>query len=298
MSVLRDEEDNPMKLPESLLSAPAEQISPSSNTAQGIPFSPSSSPPAYFVEPDAPPPGASPAPKQSRRRRAHQSTENISDLLSDSPSVPEQPSVLKADVSNIPGSKLESSAFKGWGEGTESMGRRPSNRLSESQAETVRKSRGDIDDEKESRWQNNQTDEVTVIIPDLNDVEDDEFLTTMASAPAVKTNAVKTINELDNELSLTMMGNMYEGLDLKGIDLSLLATRALCTPQDVIEHDTHWDWDVLFTEIATQMEQIDMTASAAEAVSETSKGASKARESTAKDAANSDAKARAPVELL
>ena len=40
-----------------------------------------------------------------------------------------------------------------------------------------------------------------VVIPDLNDVEDDEIISTVAAPPSLKVNRVKTIRELDSDLA-------------------------------------------------------------------------------------------------
>ncbi|KAI8621743.1 intraflagellar transport protein 43-domain-containing protein [Chytriomyces sp. MP71] len=100
-------------------------------------------------------------------------------------------------------------------------------------------------------------DEVIMIIPDLNDVEEDEMITTVAAPPSLKVNKVKTIRELDNELAIsTGMLNDQSGVD--GIDFTLLTTYALCPPDMVYEEDRHWDWDVTFTEITTADEGISV----------------------------------------
>ncbi|KAJ3123502.1 Intraflagellar transport protein 43 [Physocladia obscura] len=88
-----------------------------------------------------------------------------------------------------------------------------------------------------------------MIIPDLNDVEEDEMITTIAAPPSLKVNKVKTIRELDNELVIST--GMLNEHGFEGIDFSLLTTFALCPPEMVYEEDKHWDWDVTFTELST-----------------------------------------------
>ncbi|KAJ3292548.1 Intraflagellar transport protein 43 [Rhizoclosmatium sp. JEL0117] len=92
-------------------------------------------------------------------------------------------------------------------------------------------------------------DEVIMIIPDLNDVEEDEMITTVAAPPSLKVNKVKTIRELDNELAIST--GMLSEPGMEGIDFSLLTAYALCPPEMVYEEDRHWDWDVTFTELTS-----------------------------------------------
>ncbi|KAJ3025681.1 UNVERIFIED_CONTAM: Intraflagellar transport protein 43 [Siphonaria sp. JEL0065] len=95
-------------------------------------------------------------------------------------------------------------------------------------------------------------DDVIMIIPDLNDVEEDEMITTVAAPPSLKVNKVKTIRELDNELAIST--GMLNETGLEGIDFSLLTAYALCPPEMVYEEDKHWDWDVTFAELSTAEE--------------------------------------------
>ncbi|KAJ3030690.1 Intraflagellar transport protein 43, partial [Rhizophlyctis rosea] len=92
--------------------------------------------------------------------------------------------------------------------------------------------------------------DITMVIPDLEDAEQDEITSAVAAPPAVKVGRVRTIRELDAE------GGWERGAEhspIAGIDLSLLSSIALCPPDQIAEPDVPWDWDVLFTEISSQM---------------------------------------------
>ncbi|KAJ3159968.1 Intraflagellar transport protein 43 [Geranomyces michiganensis] len=94
---------------------------------------------------------------------------------------------------------------------------------------------------------------VTIIIPDLDAVQDDEMLVTVAVAPAVKVNRFKTMQELDGEL-LASTGQLIEPpTSLAGIDVSLLVSLALNPPDQLIEPDVPWEWDVTFTEVTSDL---------------------------------------------
>ncbi|KAJ3169697.1 Intraflagellar transport protein 43 [Geranomyces variabilis] len=97
---------------------------------------------------------------------------------------------------------------------------------------------------------------VTIIIPDLEAVQDNEMLTTVAVAPAVKVNRFKTMQELDGEL-LASTGQLIEPpTSLAGIDVSLLVSLALNPPDQLVEPDVPWEWDVTFTEVTSDLHPV------------------------------------------
>ncbi|KAJ3023314.1 Intraflagellar transport protein 43 [Thoreauomyces humboldtii] len=101
---------------------------------------------------------------------------------------------------------------------------------------------------------------VTIIIPDLEDVQDDEMLVTVAAAPAIKVNRFRTMHELDGEL-LASTGQLIEPpTSLAGIDVSLLVSMALNPPDQLAEPDVPWDWDVTFTEVTSNLNLTGVTA--------------------------------------
>ncbi|KAJ3162910.1 Intraflagellar transport protein 43 [Geranomyces variabilis] len=101
---------------------------------------------------------------------------------------------------------------------------------------------------------------VTIIIPDLEAVQDNEMLTTVAVAPAVKVNRFKTMQELDGEL-LASTGQLIEPpTSLAGIDVSLLVSLALSPPDQLVEPDVPWEWDVTFTEVTSDLHPVAQAA--------------------------------------
>ncbi|TPX54513.1 hypothetical protein PhCBS80983_g05891 [Powellomyces hirtus] len=168
----------------------------------------------------ASPPPSRPPPKPHGRRKhkAYNSTEN-----------------LASGRGKEEGVKLESA----WevGEGKEEEGK-------EKEKEKIR---------KHTTIGQGVEDAVTVIIPDLEDVADADLLVTVASAPAVKVNRFKTMQELDGEL-VASSGQLIEPpTSLAGIDVSLLVAMALNPPDQLVEPDVHWDWDVVFTEVTSDL---------------------------------------------
>ncbi|KAI9093468.1 intraflagellar transport protein 43-domain-containing protein [Phlyctochytrium arcticum] len=100
-----------------------------------------------------------------------------------------------------------------------------------------------------------EEDTVIMVIPDLDDVQEDDMMTTVAAAPAVPVNRFKTIKELDNEL-MASTGQLVEPpTSVAGIDVSLLVSLALVSPDEVQEADTHWDWDVIYTEVTAGLHE-------------------------------------------
>ncbi|KAJ8331659.1 Intraflagellar transport protein 43 [Batrachochytrium dendrobatidis] len=128
----------------------------------------------------------------------------------------------------------------------------------------------DIDDEKEkvrkttvagpmtayaaSSRKMDDGDQVMVIIPDLMDVEDEDMSATVAVAPTIKTKAMKTISEIESDISQSdAVVNQLQHLSVPGIDMSILIRAALCPPSQLDELDQPWDWDLLFTQVSSEI---------------------------------------------
>ncbi|KAK6182301.1 hypothetical protein SNE40_010014 [Patella caerulea] len=120
-------------------------------------------------------------------------------------------------------------AVSGWGEETP---RRPRERL--------RPRSPAID--------NDESDNDIPIIPELEDQQDEDMTSAVASAPNVAVNRVATFRELDDDL---LRQAAFLTLDNE-IDLKLL-TKSLSPKEDLIEDDKPWDWDRLFTEVTSDL---------------------------------------------
>ncbi|XP_070577447.1 intraflagellar transport protein 43 homolog A-like isoform X8 [Ptychodera flava] len=93
------------------------------------------------------------------------------------------------------------------------------------------------------------SDEEIPVIPDLEEFQEEDMATQIAAPPSVQVNRVATYRELDNDLL-----KHSQLLTLDGeIDLKLL-TRVLSAESEVIEEDKPWDWDRLFTEVASDLQ--------------------------------------------
>jgi len=93
-----------------------------------------------------------------------------------------------------------------------------------------------------------QEDDIPVI-PDLDDVHEDDMAQQIAAPPSVQVTRVATYKELDTDFQkhaglLTLDGE---------IDLKLLGS-ALVPESEVFEEDKVWEWDRLFTEVASQLQ--------------------------------------------
>eukprot|EP00842_Homolaphlyctis_polyrhiza_P005887 jgi/Hompol1/629/HPOL_001263-RA len=98
-------------------------------------------------------------------------------------------------------------------------------------------------------------DQVMVVIPDLLDVEDEDMSAMVAAAPNVKTKTLKTIGELESDIAHGKdIASQLQHLSVNGFDLSLLITAALCPPEQLEEPDHPWDWDVIFTQVSSEMQ--------------------------------------------
>ncbi|KAJ6661256.1 hypothetical protein lerEdw1_015393 [Lerista edwardsae] len=86
------------------------------------------------------------------------------------------------------------------------------------------------------------------VIPDLEEVQEEDFAMQVAAPPSVQVNRVLTYRDLDNDL---MKYAAFQTLDGE-IDLKLLS-KVLAPEQEVREDDVSWDWDHLYTEVASEL---------------------------------------------
>ncbi|XP_037090436.1 intraflagellar transport protein 43 homolog [Pollicipes pollicipes] len=86
------------------------------------------------------------------------------------------------------------------------------------------------------------------MIPDLEVVQEEDLALQVAAAPMSRVNRVVTMQELNDDLFKhpTFMA-------LEDIDLQLLTNR-LSELADVQEVDKPWVWDVLFTEVLSEVQ--------------------------------------------
>ncbi|XP_034381567.1 intraflagellar transport protein 43 homolog isoform X1 [Cyclopterus lumpus] len=86
------------------------------------------------------------------------------------------------------------------------------------------------------------------VIPDLEEVQEEDLTMQVAAPPSVQVNRVMTYRDLDNDLKYY---SAFQTLDGE-IDLKLL-TKVLAPEQEVKEDDVSWDWDHLFTEVSSEL---------------------------------------------
>ncbi|XP_027408296.1 intraflagellar transport protein 43 homolog isoform X2 [Bos indicus x Bos taurus] len=86
------------------------------------------------------------------------------------------------------------------------------------------------------------------VIPDLEEVQEEDFVLQVAAPPSIQVNRVMTYRDLDNDL---MKYSAFQTLDGE-IDLKLL-TKVLAPEHEVREDDVSWDWDHLYTEVSSEL---------------------------------------------
>ncbi|XP_031703824.1 intraflagellar transport protein 43 homolog isoform X2 [Anarrhichthys ocellatus] len=86
------------------------------------------------------------------------------------------------------------------------------------------------------------------VIPDLDEVQEEDLTMQVAAPPSIQVNRVMTYRDLDNDLKYY---SAFQTLDGE-IDLKLL-TKVLAPEQEVKEDDVNWDWDHLFTEVSSEL---------------------------------------------
>lgn len=88
----------------------------------------------------------------------------------------------------------------------------------------------------------------TPVIPDLEEVQEEDFVLQVAAPPSIQVNRVMTYRDLDNDL---MKYSAFQNLDGE-IDLKLLS-KVLSPEHEVREDDVGWDWDHLYTEVSSEL---------------------------------------------
>ncbi|CAL1682859.1 unnamed protein product [Lasius platythorax] len=91
-----------------------------------------------------------------------------------------------------------------------------------------------------------QQDDIPVI-PDLDEIQEDNISSEIASAPTINANRVTAYEELDTDL---VKNAAFTSLD--GVSLSLLAEK-LYNENLVKEPDEVWNWNLLFTQISSEI---------------------------------------------
>ena len=79
-------------------------------------------------------------------------------------------------------------------------------------------------------------------------MQDQEFSTTIAAAPTAQVK-IASMNELENALQKHSAMYMLDG----EIDLKSLARAALSPEAEVVEDDRKWEWNILFTQVTSEL---------------------------------------------
>ncbi|KAF0297714.1 Intraflagellar transport protein 43 [Amphibalanus amphitrite] len=90
--------------------------------------------------------------------------------------------------------------------------------------------------------------EAIPMIPDLDEVMEEDLALQVAPAPMAPVNRVATMQELNEDLQ-----KRPAFMTLDGVDLQLIA-KCVQDGRDVEEPDKPWAWDVLFTEIMSEVQ--------------------------------------------
>ena len=92
------------------------------------------------------------------------------------------------------------------------------------------------------------SEEELPMIPDLEEVEAEDLALAVADAPSVAVNRVATYKELDTDLFKHAAFATLEEIDLR------LLTRCLAPEASLKEPDEVWTWDMLFTDVSSELQ--------------------------------------------
>ncbi|XP_033204199.1 intraflagellar transport 43 isoform X2 [Bombus vancouverensis nearcticus] len=85
------------------------------------------------------------------------------------------------------------------------------------------------------------------VIPDLDEIQEDNTLSDLVNTPTVNVNRVAAYKELDTDLVKNAAF-----MSLNGVNLSLLAEK-LYNENLTKEPDEVWNWNLLFTQVASEV---------------------------------------------
>jgi len=91
-------------------------------------------------------------------------------------------------------------------------------------------------------------EETVEFIPDLDDVNEEDLQMTVASAPAYEVQRMASLKELDAELMQSKPFSVVDGVNLRKL------CKFIVPEKQLMEHDEHWTWDSLYTEIVSSPE--------------------------------------------
>merc|ERR1719384_2748525 len=94
---------------------------------------------------------------------------------------------------------------------------------------------------------NDSDDDAIPIIPDLDDVRDEDMQLQVADAPSVAVNRGATYKELDSDLLKNVAFATLDDIDLR------LLTKCLAPESALKEPDENWNWDVIFAQVSGKL---------------------------------------------
>ncbi|XP_060821502.1 intraflagellar transport protein 43 homolog isoform X2 [Bombus pascuorum] len=103
---------------------------------------------------------------------------------------------------------------------------------------------------EQERFRGTEKDDVIddiPVIPDLDEIQEDNALSDLVNTPTVNVNRVAAYKELDTDLVKNAAF-----MSLNGVNLSLLAEK-LYNENLTKEPDEVWNWNLLFTQVASEV---------------------------------------------
>ncbi|CAH1403877.1 unnamed protein product [Nezara viridula] len=84
------------------------------------------------------------------------------------------------------------------------------------------------------------------VIPDVEELQDDDQLGDIADAPVVSTN-VPSLSELNADLKKQSLFKYYDNINMG------IISKHLFKESEIREEDNLWSWDLLFTEVSSEL---------------------------------------------
>lgn len=166
--------------------------------------------------------------KTGRRAQQHTSKNE-----NDAPPKPEPaPESRQENAPQVPRPSRRTTTTSGWGETT-------------SKNPELEDSRFAVNDDDIE----NDLNESIQMIPDIEEVHEEDLIQQMAAPPTISMNQVATYRELDSDL---LKKSTFQMLDNE-IDMKLLA-KHLLPESELKESNDAWEWERLFTDVTSKID--------------------------------------------
>ncbi|XP_014251366.1 intraflagellar transport protein 43 homolog isoform X1 [Cimex lectularius] len=98
-----------------------------------------------------------------------------------------------------------------------------------------------------SRLSREDSEDDIPLIPEIQEIQEDDYLGDISEPPVVPMYNITSFSQLNSDLKKYASFSMVDNVNLG------LLTKHLYNEQDLKEGDNRWSWDLLFTEVSSEL---------------------------------------------